>query len=562
MADSKSSQNMSIDQIKSVIDIMQRASDGYLFIFDITTDVYMIPEELTKRFAFDSVRIENCSKSMNKVMHPSDYKRVAQDIAKCTSGEQDVHEMEYRWIDRDNRVVWIGCCGTIITDADGHRLMVGKISEIGKKAKADNVTGLRKEVRFRLNAEEILRDRPESIRYCMRIGIDNFKEINEKDGTEAGDMVLFELSKCIMNVVAEEVDVYRLVADEFMIMDAYSDDEVNPMEIYKKIKKKVAHAVKQKNYSRFYTISAGILDGDYNGRSSEDIMMLSEFALSEAKRSGRNQAVVFDKDSYEIYLKQLDIRKELRLNITDNFKGFQIYYQPIVDANSYKLIGAEALLRWKSGKYGNISPAIMIPIMEESGLIIPVGRYVLWEAAKMCRKWREAVPDFHVNVNLSYVQVYKSDLMSDVKKCIKEVGIAPDGIVLELTESGYIETDNRIRELFDNLKENKVNLAIDDFGTGYSNMRYLKEIEAKTVKLDRSFVLQALNSDYDYTIICHLIDMIHSLGSTVCMEGIEFEYELEKMKNTGPDMIQGYFFGKPCPADEFEQKYLESKALA
>ncbi|MDE5865807.1 MAG: EAL domain-containing protein, partial [Lachnospiraceae bacterium] len=140
--------------------------------------------------------------------------------------------------------------------------------------------------------------------------------------------------------------------------------------------------------------------------------------------------------------------------------------------------------------------------------------------------------------------------------------ISPDSIVLELTESGCIETDNRTRELFKRLKENQVNLAIDDFGTGYSNMRYLKEIEAKTVKLDRSFVLQALNNEYDYKLICHLIDMIHCLGSTVCMEGIEYEHELEKMKKAGPDMIQGYLFGKPCPADEFESKHLNRKALA
>lgn len=562
MTDLKASLNMSIDEIKSVIDVMQKASDGYLYILDLTDYIYIIPEELTEKFAFESTRVENCLDVIRKVVHPSDYKRLEEDIEKCASGERAMHNLEYRWIDRNNKIVWIECRGAIITGAEGHRLMIGRISELGKKAKADNVTGLRKEVRFRLNAEEILRDRPESIRYCMRIGIDNFKEINEKDGTEAGDLVLLELSKCIVDSVAEEVDVYRLVADEFMIMDTYSAPATDPAEIYKKIRKRVDLVVKQKGYSGFYTISAGVLDGDFTGKSSEDIMMLSEFALSEAKRNGKNQMVVFSQNDYDVYLKQLNIRKELRLSISDNYKGFEIYYQPIVDAGSHKLIGAEALLRWKSEKYGNIPPVIMIPIMEESGLIIPIGRFVLWEAARMCRRWRTILPNFHINVNLSYVQVYKSDLMSDVKRCIKEVGIAPDSIVLELTESGYIETDNRIRELFNKLKENKVNLAIDDFGTGYSNMRYLKEIEAKTVKIDRSFVLQALNSEYDYNIICHLIDMIHSLGSTVCMEGIEFEHELEKMEKSGPDMIQGYLFGKPCPAEEFEQKYLVSKALA
>ena len=149
--------------------------------------------------------------------------------------------------------------------------------------------------------------------------------------------------------------------------------------------------------------------------------------------------------------------------------------------------------------------------------------------------------------------------MKDVEKCIKEVGINPDSLVLELTESGYIETDERIKELFRELKEKKIDLALDDFGTGYSNMRYLKEIEAKTVKIDRSFVVQALQNDYDYNIISHIIDMVHSLGSYVCMEGIEEKEELNKMMKTKPDMIQGYYFGKPSPADQFEETFLRVK---
>lgn len=549
-------ENMSIDQIKSIIDILQKASDAYLYILDLTSNVYMIPEKLTKRVALDSTRIENCMDKLRKIIHPSDWDMLEKDIQRCVDGEQELHDLEYRWISRENRVIWISCKGTVITDSDGHRLLVGKVNELGKKAKADNVTGLRRETRFRLDAESVLRDNPESIRYFMRIGIDNFKEINEKDGTEAGDEVLWEVSKCITDTVADDIGVYRLVADEFMIMDTVSEPYNDPADIYNQIKSKIDEIVKKKDYSRFYTISAGIMDRDFAGRNSNDIMMLSEFALNEAKRNGKNQMRLFNQDDYNGYLKQLDIRKELRRDISNGFRGFQVYYQPIVDARTHELIGAEALLRWNSAKYGNVSPVVMIPIMEESGLIIPIGRYVLWEAAKMCSEWQKIMPKFHVHVNLSYVQVHKSNLMNDVNECIKEVGISPTSLVLELTESGYIETDNRIRELFRNLKENNISLAIDDFGTGYSNMRYLKEIEAKTIKLDRSFVLQALNNDYDFTIICHIISMIHSVGSNVCMEGIEYEHELEKMKNAKPDMIQGYLFGKPSSAAEFKEKFL------
>lgn len=234
----KDLQNMSLDQIKSIMDVMQKASEAYLYILDLTSDIYMIPEKLTKRVALDSARIEHCTEALKAVIHPSDYQKVVEDIARCASGEQDVHDLEYRWLSRDNRVMWISCRGTVVTGTDGNKLLVGKITELGKKAKADNVTGLRRETRFRLNAEEILRDRPDSIRYCMRIGNDNFKEINEKDGAEAGDEILYKMSKCITDVVMEGVDVYRLVADEFMIMDTISGPGEDPKNIYKQFAQK------------------------------------------------------------------------------------------------------------------------------------------------------------------------------------------------------------------------------------------------------------------------------------------------------------------------------------
>jgi len=551
-------QGLSLEQIQSVIEIMQQSSEAYMFILDLTVDTYMVAEKATKRFPFQSTVIENCSESLKSVVYPSDYELLAADLEKCRSGETDIHALEYRWLDRMGRVVWISCKGTVVTGTEGHRLLIGAVTEMGTKAKADNITGLRREVRFRLDLESTLRDQPESVRYLMRIGIDNFKEINEKEGVEAGDEVLRELAECIIKTVDESVDVYRLVADEFMIADTGKGVSMEPGEVYRQIQRTIADMVKNKEYSRFYTVSAGVLEGDFSGRNVEEVMRLTEFALNEAKRNGRNQMVSFDRDAYDVYLERLNIRKLLRQDVNHNFRGFEVYYQPIVSATDYKLIGAEALLRWKNEKFGSVSPAVFIPILEESGLIIPVGQYVLWEAAKTCKKWKKYIPEFHVNVNLSYVQLYRSDMMRDVERCIREVGIDPESLVLELTESGYIETNDRIKELFRDLKSKNIDLALDDFGTGYSNMRYLKEIDAKTVKIDRSFVVQALKNEYDYNIISHIIDMVHSLGSVVCMEGIEEKEELSKMMATKPDMIQGYYFGKPSPAEQFEKEFLQT----
>ena len=549
-------QGMSLEEIRAVLEVLQKSTDSYIYIMDLDTDTYMITSKMLTRFPFDDVVIKNATPALQKIIYPSDYPKVKEDISKCAAGEQETHSLEYRWLDGKGRIVWIDCRGTVIKGAGGHRLLIGRVTELGKEAKADNVTGLRREVRFKFDTEEILRDRPETIKYMMRIGIDNFKEINEKEGVEAGDNVLRELADCIVASLDPRVDVYRLMADEFMLVDAAPTSDKDPQAVYEEIKSRVTDTVRRKEYSCFYTISAGVIQGGFIDRDAEEILRLTEFALNEAKRNGRNQMALFDAEVYDGYLKRLAIRRLMRQDINNHFKGFQVFYQPIVSTPEYKLIGAEALLRWNCEQYGSVSPAVFIPILEESGLIIPVGKYVLWQAAQTCKKWRDILPGFHVHVNLSYVQMHKSDLLADVDKCIKEVGIPPESLVLELTESGYIETDTRIMELFKNLKEKNIDLALDDFGTGYSNMRYLKEIEAKTVKIDRSFVVQALQNDHDFSIIKHIIDMVHSLGSAVCMEGIEGEDELDKMMKTKPDMIQGYYFGKPSSAEQFEEKFL------
>ncbi len=549
-------QSMSLEEIRAVLEVLQKSTDSYIYIMDLDTDTYMITSKMLTRFPFDDVVIKNATPALQKIIYPSDYPKVKEDIRKCAAGEQETHSLEYRWLDGKGRIVWIDCRGTVIKGSGGHRLLIGRVTELGKEAKADNITGLRREVRFKFDTEEILRDRPETIKYMMRIGIDNFKEINEKEGVEAGDNVLRELADCIVASLDPRVDVYRLMADEFMLVDAAPTSDKDPQAVYEEIKSRVTDTVRRKEYSCFYTISAGVIQGGFIDRDAEEILRLTEFALNEAKRNGRNQMALFDAEVYDGYLKRLAIRRLMRQDINNHFKGFQVFYQPIVSTPEYKLIGAEALLRWNCEQYGSVSPAVFIPILEESGLIIPVGKYVLWQAAQTCKKWRDILPGFHVHVNLSYVQMHKSDLLADVDKCIKEVGIPPESLVLELTESGYIETDTRIMELFKNLKEKNIDLALDDFGTGYSNMRYLKEIEAKTVKIDRSFVVQALQNDHDFSIIKHIIDMVHSLGSAVCMEGIEGEDELDKMMKTKPDMIQGYYFGKPSSAEQFEEKFL------
>ena len=392
-------QELSLEQLTAVIEVLQKSSDSYFYIMDLETYTYIATEKLVKRFPFGGTFVEDTHAVFSKLVYPSDMPKLQEDIRRCAAGGQDEHEMEYRWLDKDGRIVWIDCHGVVIQGKDGHRLLFGRVTELGKEAKADNITGLRRETRFRYDTEELLRDMPETINYMMRIGIDNFKEINEKEGVEAGDNVLRELADCIVASVDSKVDVYRLMADEFMIVDADPESEKEAADIYDEIKNKVADTVRKKEYSCFYTISAGVLQDGFENKTAEGILRLTEFALNEAKRNGKNQMALFDREAYDGYLKRLDIRKLMRRDVNNDFKGFQVFYQPIVSTPDYRIIGAEALLRWNCEKYGSVSPAVFIPILEESGLIIPVGKYVLWQAARTCKKWKEIIPDFHINVN-------------------------------------------------------------------------------------------------------------------------------------------------------------------
>lgn len=280
---------MSLEQIRSVMEIMQQSSDAYMYILDLNADTYILSEKATKRFPFYSTTIEKCVETLKTVVHPSDFEMVSADLEKCRSGEKDTHALEYRWMDRMNRVVWISCRGTVVTGAEGHRLLIGTVSELGKKAKADNVTGLRREAGFRLDMEKRLQEDPGSIHYMMRVGIDNFKEINEKEGNEAGDEVLRELAECILKTVEENMKVYRLVADEFMLVHEGGSVRQDARTVYRQIQQAIAVTAKRKEYSRFYTVSAGVLEESFEGKTVEEIMRFTEFALTRPREAAETR---------------------------------------------------------------------------------------------------------------------------------------------------------------------------------------------------------------------------------------------------------------------------------
>ena len=344
--------------------------------------------------------------------------------------------------------------------------------------------------------------------------------------------------------------LYHIVSDEFIIFDSNGtvDDAIY---LYKKIQERTLDFIESTNYEIYYTFSAGILDFYSHPTASYiEIMKWTEFSLNNAKESGKNTYDIFDNCDYQKFQRESAIIRYLHQSIDHDYEGFDVYFQPIVDVNKKEVTHLETLLRFKCDEFGRISPMEFIPLLEKSGLIIPVGKWVLEKAIQACLSLKKYQSQLKVNVNISYVQVLKSAILNDILSIMKKYNVDRNRLVIELTESGFIESDRSFVNFCNQLKENSILLALDDFGTGYSNFHYLYNLKPDCIKVDRGLMKNALSNDYENLLLKHMIDMAHSVGVNMCIEGIETEEELHKVLEMGSDFIQGFYYSKPLPFNE------------
>ena len=540
-----------------MIEAFDPCMDDYLYVFDVQNDQYYISKKSMKRFALPSFQFTHVLDTHRKFVYEEDIEMLEADLEKVMSGEKLEHNLTYRWMSVDGEPIWINCRGRIIIGADGKpQFLVGCINEVGTKPIADNVSGLLES--FAIKDAWNQQDNTMTNGFVLRIGIDNFKTINEKLGVEYGDFIIHEVANCILDCIHEGQMVFRVVADEFMIIDTAGGTAKDAKALYRKVRSVVDHLIRRDNYKAFFTISGGVISGealeqlDYN-----ELLKYTQFALSEAKARGKNQVYYFQVEDYEKFLRRRKILVELRKAVSNDFEGFDVFFQPIITRGGKDLYAAESLLRFWTSEKETVSPTEFIPILEESGLIIPVGKWVLHRALEMCVKCREKRPDFKVSVNLSYIQILKSNFFKDVTGALEQYKLRPDSLIIELTESGYVENSPVVRKLWEQLKDRGVLIAIDDFGTGYSNLQSIGNMMPDIIKLDRGFTVKALNNNYEHQLMDQIIQLIHSVDLKVCVEGVETMEELTEIERLSADCIQGYYYGKPCEKQAFYKDFVE-----
>ena len=528
--------SFSREQMEYIVELFNPCMDDYLYVFDLQKDCYKISKHATERFLLPGDNFDDAAKAHHTFVYSEDQSRLDDEFRRIMSGEIVFHNMHYRWLDRAGKPVWINCRGRVLNDADGKpHFLVGCINEIGQKQKADNVSGLLGESSLSAYVEQFEDGLPDG--FFLRIGIDDFRDINGDFGMEYGDYILKSTADCIAENIKPSQRLYRILADEFMVVDFSGGDMEAATELYKNIRKSLDTFIEENGYKSVFTISAGAVDTAKTSGTYENIMKLSEYALNTAKDQGKNRCYIYMQEDYDVFLRKKQITRQLHHAVNHGFEGFETYYQPIVDTKTRRLVGAEALMRFsmpercedgetkkeavcvgedghdadEKVRWERISPVEFIPLLEETGLIIPAGKWMLHQAISTCSRWQKYIPNFRININLSYVQVMKSRVLTEILTALRLYGLEPSAVGIELTESGYLDTNTHFQKLWDGLKKNGVLVILDDFGTGYSNLHCLGDLRPNYIKIDRSFTLKALNNQYEHDLMTQIITMTHKL---------------------------------------------------
>jgi diguanylate cyclase (GGDEF)-like protein/PAS domain S-box-containing protein len=383
------------------------------------------------------------------------------------------------------------------------------------------------------------------------LDLDHFKNVNDSLGHRVGDELLKALSQRLRAVVREQDTVSRLGGDEFILVLPGTDAE-GAAHVASKLLETAAQPYHLERHELTITPSIGIALFPHDGADFDTLSKCADAAMYRAKQDGRNTFRFFTPEMQARSDRTLQLENALRRALER--QQFELHYQPQMALADGRIVGAEALLRWRHPELGMVSPGEFIPIAENSGLILPIGEWVLRSAARQARAWMDAgLPQLSVSVNLSAVQFRQAHLPDLVGRILQEAGLPPERLELELTEGAAMEDPRAAIAMMDSLHERGIRMAIDDFGTGYSSLSYLKRFQAYKLKIDQSFVRDITVDPEDRAIVGAIISLAGALGLQTIAEGVETEGQLAFLREHGCHEVQGYLFGRPMAAAEFER---------
>ncbi|WP_239615745.1 EAL domain-containing protein [Cohnella mopanensis] len=558
-------------QVRSIaekLEIVSRTTNDGIWDWELETNKIEWNIRAHKILSRSTAELTKDSRSFLRLVHPEDRRLVISAFSLPYRKDQPI-QLEFRICDREGQFIWVFLAGDIVWDGEGEATrIIGSLTDITEKkanearitqlAYQDALTGLPNRLLFkeRLQAamEERLRDGKKLA--VMMIDLDRFKIVNDTLGHQTGDLLLQHAAHAMQECVGEQGVIARLGGDEFIVL-------LSPIEGVEEVKRVADRMLRllMKPFlleDREFYLSASIGACIYpcDGTDVDSLIRFADIAMYHTKENGGNRLEIYTPALSSKQVERFNMENGLRYALERN--ELTLNFQPQVSLSTGKVYGAETLLRWNTPDGQTIQPDEFIPLAEETGLIIPIGQWVLEQACLECRRWIHAgMPSLVISVNISALQFQQDNFPELVRRVLNETGIEPYNLCLEITEHTAVQNMEHSIRMLGELVDIGVKIAIDDFGIGQSSLLWLKKLPVHIVKIDPSFILNMIEDSDDDAIAKAVIEMSHSLGLSVTAEGVETEEQLQRLQQLRCDRIQGFFTGRPMTSDQFIAYFLE-----
>lgn len=497
-------------------------------------------------------------------VHPDDLRVLKEKLEAHLQGGTPHFESEHRILHQDGSYRWALSRGMAVRDPSGEVYrMAGSQTDITSRKVYDPLTGLANRILFMDRLSHALRRFKRYKNYefaVLLLDLDRFKIPNDSLGHQIGDLLLIELAKRLNLCVRDGDTVARFGGDEFTVLLDDIKDVSDATRVAERIQESLNTPFILEGHEVFTTVSIGIALSATGYEVPSDVVRDADTAMNRAKALGKARHEMFDRAMHTQSSRRLQLETDLRRAVER--EEFEVYYQAIVDLADEQISGFEALVRWRHPEKGQIPPDEFIWIAEETGLVLPIDRWVLRQACTQTKTWQAEFGTLSISVNLSAKQFAFKDILLEIDRVLEDTGLAPGDLKLEITESALMDNTDSATEIFHELKRRNVKLGLDDFGTGYSSLSYLHRFPLDTLKIDRSFVSRMNSPGENEAIVRTIVNLAQNLSFQTVAEGIETIDQLHSLQGLDCLYGQGYYFAKPMPAAEAEALLRSNRAQA
>lgn len=526
------------------------ASDNvYIYVCDMRTDISRWSGAAVDYFGLAGEYLEDAAHVWAEHVHPDDLKVYTDDIEGVFSGTKKYHNCQYRARNASGVYVWVECKGSVIRDEEGSPIIfAGLMTRIDGQSKYDSLTGL-------LTTQDMhYLDFDTQSGIALLIGMDGFRKIISNYGYNIGDEILIKFSRELSNLSDPEWRVLRFSGDEFLVI-AFASDLQEVTDFYEKIRRETDIMNLEDGRKVGISVSAGGVFFPKDADTRESLINKLEHSLEYAKNTRRGSLAFFSEEIAAKHERGLILREDLKQCVKNDFKGFELFFQPFIDTDTGRIAGCESLLRWKGDRIRDSYPMEFIKVLEDYGDIHEVGFWVMDRAIMQQAAWRDRYGELQISFNVSYQQFLDDAFVERAVSCVEKYGANPRSIIIELTESCQVENPQELAAIFGRLREHGFKIALDDFGTAYASMEMLKWLPVDYIKVEHSFIreLAQPGHDIDYVIVDSLLAMCRRLGYDSIIEGVENSKVADIVGELNATLLQGYHYSRPVCREDFEK---------